>query len=59
MIPFTKDMIIDQKWCYCSYLPNVEDAGFIHMRTKVTPQGPKREKIENYRDLVKRGIING
>ena len=59
MVPFTKDMIIDQKWCYCSYLPNVEDAGFIHMRTKVTPQGPKREKIENYRDLVKRGIING
>ena len=58
MIPFTKDMIIDQKWCYCSYLPNVEDAGFIHIRTKVTPQGPKREKIENYRDLVKRGIIN-
>lgn len=48
---------LDQKWCWCSFLPEPERAGFIHVRTKVTPQGPKREKIENYYDLAMRGIL--
>tara|TARA_Y100001972_G_C7628401_1_gene315337 strand:- start:394 stop:1059 length:666 start_codon:yes stop_codon:yes gene_type:complete len=48
---------IHNKWCQCSFLPNPEKAGFIHIRTKVTPQGPKREKIENYYDLKMKGII--
>ena len=52
-----QDRYIDNKWCQCSFLPNPEKAGFIHIRTKVTPQGPKREKMENYLDLVDRGIL--
>lgn len=52
-----KDMYLNNKWCQCSYLPHPERAGFIHIRTKVTPSGPKREKIENYNELVERGII--
>ena len=51
------DRYLDRKWCQCSFLPNPEKAGFIHIRTKVTPQGPKREKMENYLDLVDRGIL--
>ena len=47
----------NNKWCYCSYRDGIEDAALIHIRTKVKPQGPKRTKIENYRDLVKRGIL--
>lgn len=48
---------LDNKWCQCSFLPNPERAGFIHIRTKVTPNGPKRDKMENYKELVERGII--
>ena len=49
--------ILDQKWCQCSFLPNPENAGFIHVRTKITPTGPKREKIENYNELVSKGVL--
>lgn len=49
--------ILDQKWCQCSFLPNPENAGFIHVRTKITPSGPKREKIENYKELVEKEIL--
>lgn len=52
-----KGTYLDPKWCQCSFLPNPEKAGFIHIRTKITPQGPKREKIKNYRDLVSKGIL--
>jgi len=48
---------MDRKWCQCSFLPNPEKAGFIHVRTKVTPQGPKRTKMENYQALVNKGIL--
>ena len=34
-----------------------EKAGFIHVRTKITPQGPKRTKMENYQALVDKGIL--
>lgn len=47
---------IQRKWCQCSFLPTLEE-GFIHIRTKVTPTGPKRTKIENYQELRERGII--
>lgn len=49
--------ILEQKWCQCSFLPNPEKAGFIHIRTKITPSGPKREKIENYKELVEKEIL--
>lgn len=52
-IPF---FVMNRRWCQCSFLPKKEP-GFIHIRTKVTPQGPKREKIDNYRQLVKDSII--
>ena len=32
-------------------------AGMIHIRTKITPQGPKQEKIKNYQALVDKGIL--
>ena len=47
----------EYKWCHCSYRDGIEDAALIHIRTKITPTGPKRTKIENYRDLIKRGLI--
>jgi len=49
--------ILDRRWCQCSFLPNPENAGFIHVRTKITPQGPKREKMQNYNALVEAGIL--
>jgi len=50
---------LPRKWCYCSFLPGVAaDAGFIHIRTKIRPEGPKRTKMENLRELVSKGIIN-
>ena len=52
-----KSRYMDNKWCQCSFLPNPEKAGFIHIRTKVKPEGPKREKIENYQALVDQGIL--
>jgi len=51
------EMYLDRKWCQCSFLPNPEKAGFIHIRTKVTPQGPKREKLLNWHELQKQGIL--
>lgn len=47
----------EYKWCHCSYREGIENAAMIHVRTKVKPTGPKRTKIENYRDLVERGLI--
>jgi len=52
-----KGAYLDSKWCQCSFLPNPEKAGMIHIRTKVTPTGPKRTKLENYKALVEKGII--
>lgn len=52
-----EEKYLHRKWCQCSFLPNPEMAGFIHIRTKITPNGPKREKIENYRSLVESGIL--
>ena len=44
-------------WNCGSFESGVEKSAIIHIRTKVTPTGPKRAKIENYRALVKRGLI--
>lgn len=48
---------IPQRWSQCSYLPNPEKAAIIHVRTKVTPVGPKRSKLENYMSLRDQGVI--
>ena len=52
-----REPYLNKKWCQCSFLPNPENAGFIHVRTKITPQGPKREKLVNYNELVEKGIL--
>lgn len=49
---------IPDRWCQCSYLPNPERAAMIHVRTKVKPEGPKRAKLENYKALQARGILD-
>lgn len=45
------------EWNQCSFLPNPQKAKMIHIRTKITPQGPKRSKMENYQHLVDQGIL--
>ena len=44
-------------WSHCSFGEGIETAALIHIRTKITPQGPKRTKIENYNSLVEQGLI--
>lgn len=44
-------------WNCGSFEEGVETSAIIHIRTKIAPGGPKKPKIENYRDLVKRGLI--
>ena len=45
------------KWCHCSYREGIEDSAMIHIRTKTTPTGNKKPKLDNYYTLVKRGLI--
>lgn len=45
------------EWNYPSFEKDVENSSIIHIRTKITPQGPKQPKIDNYNNLVERGII--
>ena len=47
----------EYRWCHCSYRDGIENASMIHIRTKITPKGPKRTKMENYKDLIKKGLI--
>tara|TARA_B110000908_G_C10073124_1_gene366031 strand:+ start:37 stop:708 length:672 start_codon:yes stop_codon:yes gene_type:complete len=54
---FSANDIMDPRWCYDNYLPDPATAFMIHMRTKIKPEGPKRTKIENYNELVERGIL--
>jgi len=51
------EQYLDRKWCQCSFLPYPENAGFIHVRTKITPRGPKRDKMDNYNELAMKGIV--
>jgi hypothetical protein len=46
---------IPERWCFSSYLPNPETAAMIHIRAK--SEHGKRTKLENYRDLVARGVL--
>jgi len=52
----------DPRWQQDSYLhqmvssPQVKP-GMIHVRTKITPQGPKQDKLDNYYALQMKGII--
>ena len=55
---------LDFKWNQCSFLPRIEDAKMIHIRTKLPghingtwENGGKRNKIDNYYDLLIKGII--
>ena len=48
---------LERKWSHGSFEKGIEDAALIHIRTKIAAEGPKRTKIENYRDLIKRGLI--
>ena len=48
-----------QMWNYSSFEPDVERANFIHIRTKIKPNGPKDTKMNNYKRLVESGLING
>lgn len=45
------------EWSQCSFQPNPEKAKMIHIRTKISPNGPKRTKLENYKELVSKGIL--
>jgi hypothetical protein len=56
MAGYTDRKYIDRRWCQCSFLPELEP-GFIHIRTKITPSGPKREKLVNHDELLEKGII--
>ena len=46
-----------RKWSHGSYEDGIEKAALIHIRTKIAPQGPKRPKLVNYKDIIKRGLI--
>jgi hypothetical protein len=46
-----------KKWCHGSFEDGIEQCALIHIRTKISPKGPKRDKIVNYKDLVNRGLI--
>lgn len=55
---------LDFKWNYCSFLPEVDQAKMIHIRTKIPGRldgtwenGGKRDKIENYYDLKVKGVL--
>ena len=47
----------DRKWCHGSYEAGIEHSALIHIRTKIAATGPKRDKIVNYKELVKKGLI--
>ena len=56
-VRISQDQMLHPKWCYDNYLEYPQYAGMIHIRTKITPKGPKQEKIKNYQALVDKGIL--
>ena len=46
-----------KEWCWSSWEPDVENASFIHIRRKMWTDGPKQDKILNWKDLVDKGIL--
>jgi len=52
-----KDVYLpDDRWSYNNFDPNPEKAGFIHIRKKIKPE-VKSPKIDNYRNLLEKGVI--
>jgi hypothetical protein len=51
------EMYLDPRWCQDSYLPYPKKAYFIHIREKITPDGPSQDKLKNYHALVKGGVL--
>tara|TARA_A100001011_G_scaffold297340_1_gene310012 strand:- start:1678 stop:2358 length:681 start_codon:yes stop_codon:yes gene_type:complete len=43
-------------WCHCSYRKGIENSEMIHIRP-TTEHGTKGKKIENYYNLVNKGLI--
>ena len=56
-VKISDEQFLHPKWCYDNYLEYPQYAGMIHVRTKITPSGPKQEKIKNYQALVDKGIL--
>jgi hypothetical protein len=54
---FTKDDIMDPRWCYDSFQPNPAGAFMIHVRPADRAGGPKREKYDIYKGLAEKGIL--
>ena len=52
-----KSYFPDNRWCYCSFLNDIGNAAIVHIRTKISPNGPKKTKLENYKKLVEKGLI--
>ena len=46
-----------KEWSWSSWEPEVEKASFVHIRRKRWTDGPKRDKILNYYELVEKGIL--
>ena len=54
---FTRDDIMDPRWCYDNFQPDPSKAFMIHVRPADYAGGPKRAKYDIYKGLVKRGIL--
>lgn len=50
------EYILDQKWCWCSYLPKSKNAYMIHMR-KTDSKGNKVTKEQSLKRLQDEGIV--
>jgi hypothetical protein len=49
---------LPERWCYSSYLPDPASAALIHMRCRMRPEGPKRDKLLNYHVLQSSGVLD-
>jgi len=50
------EYILDQKWCWCSYLPNAKDAYMIHMRKRDEKKN-RTTKEESLKTLQEKDIV--
>jgi len=55
-IPDKPEYMLDQKWCWCSYLPKPKDSYMIHMR-KRDQKGNRVTKEQSLARLQKQGIV--
>ena len=49
--------IPNYRWQCGNYMEGVEDCAIIHVRKKAGYGGPKRPKMDNFRELVSKGLI--